>query len=163
YPYQHGVRLNAEYRLPASETTLAERLRAHGYETAAFVSAFVLDARYGLDQGFDLYDDRTEAGGGAGFPSRPIQPAADRTQPPAAALAGLEGRPPGRPFFAWVHYFDPHAPYKPPPAAAARAGGRPYDGEISFADEQLGRLLERLKAKGLESRTVVVVLADHGE
>ncbi len=161
YPYQHGVRLNAEYRLPASETTLAERLRGHGYETAAFVSAFVLDARYGLDQGFDVYDDRVEAGGGAGFPSGTIERPADRTTD--AALAWLEGRRPGRPFFAWVHYFDPHAPYKPPPAAAARAGGRAYDGEISFADEQLGRLLERLKTKGLESRTVVAVLGDHGE
>jgi arylsulfatase A-like enzyme/Flp pilus assembly protein TadD len=161
YPYAHGVRLNAEYRLGAGETTLAERLRARGYETAAFVSAFVLDARYGLDQGFDLYDDRVEPGGGASFPSGTIERPADRTTD--AALAWLERRRAGRPFFAWVHYFDPHAPYKPPAAAAARAPGRPYDGEIAFVDEQLGRVLDRLKAKGLADRTVVAVLGDHGE
>jgi arylsulfatase A-like enzyme/Flp pilus assembly protein TadD len=161
YPYEHGVRLNGEYRLAAAETTLAERLRARGYDTAAFVSAFVLDARYGLDQGFDVYDDRVEAGGGAAFPSGTIERPADRTTD--AALAWLEGRRSSRPFFAWVHYFDPHAPYKPPAAAAARAGGRAYDGEIAFVDEQLGRLLGRLEAKGLGDRTVVAVVGDHGE
>ncbi len=161
YPFQHGVRLNAEYRLPPGEVTLAERLRAQGYETAAFVSAFVLDARYGLDQGFDLYDDRVEAGGGTGFPAGTIERPADRVTD--AALLWLEGRSPGRPFFAWVHYFDPHAPYQPPAALAARFAGRAYDGEIAFVDQQLGRLLARLAAKGLESRTVVVALGDHGE
>jgi arylsulfatase A-like enzyme/predicted negative regulator of RcsB-dependent stress response len=160
YPYQHGVRLNAEYRLGPGETTLAERLRDRGYETAAFVSAFVLDARYGLDQGFDLYDDRVDAGRGTAFPTGTIERPANRVTD--AALAWLEARRPGRPFFAWVHYFDPHAPYKPPAEAAARVRGA-YDGEVAFVDEQVGRLLGRLREKGLESRTVVVALGDHGE
>jgi choline-sulfatase len=160
YPYQHGVRLNAEYRLGRGETTLAERLRDRGYETAAFVSAFVLDARYGLDQGFDSYDDRVEAGRGTAFPSGTIERPADRVT--EAALLWLEGRRPGRPFFAWVHYFDPHAPYKPPAEVAARIPAT-YEGEVTFMDEQVGRLLARLGAQGLEGRTVVAVLGDHGE
>jgi choline-sulfatase len=159
YPYQHGVRLNAEYRLGSGETTLAERLRSRGYETAAFVSAFVLDARYGLDQGFDVYDDRVEAGRGTAFPSGTIERPADHVTD--AALTWLEGRRPERPFFAWVHYFDPHAPYQPR-ASTARAAS-PYAGEVTFMDEQLGRLLQRLSARGLDRRTVVVVLGDHGE
>jgi choline-sulfatase len=160
YPYQHGVRLNAEYRLGSGETTLAERLRGRGYDTAAFVSAFVLDARYGLDQGFDVYDDRVEAGRGTAFPSGTIERPADHVTD--AALAWLEGRRPGRPFFAWVHYFDPHAPYQPPATVAARVAGA-YEGEVSFMDEQLGRLLGRLAASDLERRTVVIALGDHGE
>ena len=79
-----------------------------------------------------------------------------------AALAWLKGRRQGRPFFAWVHYFDPHAPYQPPASAMARAAG-PYDGEVTFVDEQIDRLLQRLSARGLEGRTVVVVVGDHGE
>jgi arylsulfatase A-like enzyme len=161
YPPHHGVRLNSEYRLGPAEVTLAERLRAQGYETAAFVSAFVLDARYGLDQGFDLYDGRVETIRGSSFPAHTIERAANSVTD--AALSWLEERKPGRPFFAWVHYYDPHAPYQPPGPLAARFAARLYDGEVAFMDEQLRRLLNRLERKGLRDRTVVALMGDHGE
>src|SRR5688572_32484623 len=117
-PPRHGVRINAENRLESRHATLAEVARARGYETAAFVSAFVLDARFGLDQGFDLYDDRVEAAEGAVFPSGMNERPAGRTTD--AALAWLRARDRRKPFLAWVHYFDAHAPYAPPEPFAAR-------------------------------------------
>jgi arylsulfatase A-like enzyme/Flp pilus assembly protein TadD len=160
YPPAHGVRLNGEFRLGPEQVTLAEHLKGRGYDTAAFVSAFVLDARYGLNQGFDHYDDRVEAQPGGGFPAGVVERRADRVTD--AALAWIERRR-IRPFLAWVHYFDPHAPYRPPAPFDARFADSPYDGEIAFVDEQLGRILERLRPGGLEERTVIVVVGDHGE
>lgn len=160
-PPRHGVRVNAEGRLDSRHVTLAEVARARGYETAAFVSAFVLDARFGLDQGFDLYDDRVEAAEGAAFASGTNERSADRTTD--AALAWLRKRDPGRPFLAWVHYFDAHFPYDPPEPFARRFAGSPYDGEIAFVDSQLGRLLQGLDERGLRDKTLIVVVGDHGE
>ena len=160
-PPRTGVRVNAEGRLESRHVTLAEVARARGYETAAFVSAFVLDARFGLDQGFDLYDDRVEAAEGAAFASGTNERSADRTTD--AALAWLRKRDPGRPFLAWVHYFDAHFPYDPPEPFARRFAGSPYDGEIAFVDSQLGRLLQGLDERGLRNKTLVVVVGDHGE
>ena len=160
-PPRTGVRVNAENRLESRHVTLAEVARARGYETAAFVSAFVLDARFGLDQGFDLYDDRVEAAEGAAFASGINERTADRTT--EAALAWLHKRDRGRPFLAWVHYFDAHFPYDPPEAFARRFPGSPYDGEIAFVDSQLGRLLQGVDELGLRDRTLIVVVGDHGE
>lgn len=170
YPTTHGVRHNAEYRLRPEAATLAEALSTAGYDTAAFVSAFVLDARYGLDQGFAHYDDRVETATGAVFSAGTNERKADRTTD--AALAWLGQRPAGvrgpshgaaKPFFAWVHYFDPHAPYLPPAPFDQRFAGRLYDGEIAFMDAQLGRLFDGLAAHGLDRDTVVLVAGDHGE
>ncbi len=161
YPTTHGVRHNAEYRLRPEAATLAEALSAAGYDTAAFVSAFVLDARYGLDQGFARYDDRVEAATSGGFATGTNERRADRTTD--AALAWLAQRPAGKPFFGWVHYFDPHAPYLPPAPYDQRFAGRLYDGEIAFTDSQVGRLLDGLAARGLDRDTVVLVAGDHGE
>ena len=159
-PPRHGVRNNSEYRLAGAHETLAERLRAAGYDTAAFVSAFVLDARFGLDQGFALYDDRVEAAQGAAFAQGNNERRADEVTDAALAWLRRERR---APFFAWVHYYDPHATYRPPAPYEARFKDAPYDGEIAFMDAQLGRLLAELDQRKLRERTLVVVLADHGE
>ncbi len=157
-PDHHGVRHNGQYRLDPSATTVAETLKANGYETAAFVSGFVLDARYGLAQGFDLYDDRTEA-----FPGQPFGGLGERNAEAVtqAALEWLEGRKEQKPFFLWVHYYDPHAVYKPPEAFARKFSATPYDGEIAYMDSQIGRLVAALERQ--KRKLLVVVAGDHGE
>jgi arylsulfatase A-like enzyme/Flp pilus assembly protein TadD len=155
-PLRHGLRDNGSFSLPASVPTLAEAFRAAGYRTAAFVSGFPLDRRFGLGRGFELYDDRLPHGNDprrAPYVERP----ADATT--RAALAWLAAAPGA--WFAWVHYFDPHAPYEPPPDLLARFAANPYDGEIAFADRELGRLLAGLGPA--RERTLVLVTADHGE
>ncbi|HXO19218.1 MAG TPA: sulfatase-like hydrolase/transferase [Thermoanaerobaculia bacterium] len=160
-PPRHGLRNNGAGRFPAAGATLATVLGAAGYRTGAFVGAFVLDHRFGLDRGFEVYDDdvRREAGGGpAQDAERPGNEVVDR------ALAWLERSDArGRPFFLWVHLYDAHAPYAPPAPYGDRHPGRPYDGEIAFADAQVGRLLAALDRLGLDGRTVVAAAADHGE
>ena len=158
-PSHHGVRTNLEYRLGGSPETLATLFRKGGMETAAFVSSFVLDARFGLSRDFDLYDDRVHTEEGAFFSTGVNErPAGEVTD---AALDWLCSRGP-RPFFAWVHYFDAHTPYAAPRRFAA-AHRDPYDAEIAYVDEQIGRLLDALDENGAAARTVVVVVADHGE
>ena len=157
YPRHHGARANALYQLGSEQRTLAEVLSDSGYETAAFVSSFVLDAKFGLAQGFDLYDDAVN-------PSTTPMGFADRRGDVTTqrAIQWLEGRPHHRPFFLWVHYYDAHAPYDPPAPFAGRYAAQPYDGEIAFVDEQVGRLLKAVEATP-ERETLVVVAADHGE
>jgi arylsulfatase A-like enzyme len=160
YPPEHGVRDNGEFRLEPQAVTLAEVLGGAGYDTAAFVSAFVLDARYGLNQGFERYDDAVEPVSATAGPARHFneRPADETT---TAGLGWLAERDPGRPFFAWVHYFDPHHPYEAPPGPSAGEDG--YDAEIGFVDRELGRLLDGLESRGLAQRTLTVIVADHGE
>jgi len=158
----HGVRNNGTYRLGPEHVTLAERLRDAGYETAAFIGSFVLDGRYGLDQGFDHYDDDVNPEGSEAPSGHFHERTADRIS--AAASHWLDGRSdPQRPFFAWLHFFDPHSPYAPPDPYRKAHANRLYDGEISFVDAELGRVLDDLKRQGLFERTLVVVMADHGE
>lgn len=150
YPPRHGVRDNAIFDLPASETTVAEVLAARGFETAAVVSATVLARHYGLAQGFARYDDRLGPGAAA------VERRADGTTDAALTLlAGLE-----RPYFLWVHYFDPHEPYAAPARWRSGAGGETpdYDAEIAFLDAELGRLLG-----ALPSDARIIVVGDHGE
>jgi len=156
-PPHHGVRHNGTFKLGDEVTTLAERFQAAGWNTGAFVGAVVLKARYGLDQGFDVYDDDVhgEKAAPGGFLERPAAEVVDAAQ---AWLAGTEG-----PFFLWVHVYDPHMDYKAPPEWAERFPGRPYDAEIAYADSQIGRLLDGLRADGRLDDTLVVLTADHGE
>ncbi len=158
YPPNHGVRDNGEFPLAPSHVTLAELLGAQGYETAAFVSAFVLDGRFGLRQGFDHYDDRV--GPPSGEQSVEDRPAGEVTD---AAVAWLGGRQSDRPFFAWVHYFDPHIPYAAPEPFRSRFAQEPYTAEIAYMDSEIDRLMRSVEAQGLSDRTLVVVAADHGE
>jgi len=158
YPPQHGVRDNGIHYVPDEVETLAERLHAEGYATAAFVSAAVLDRRYHLDQGFDVYDDDLSAGR-----ERHRRMVADRPADATvdAARAWLDGLKAGRRFFLWVHFYDPHAAYSPPPPYRDRYRDRLYDGEIAFMDSQLGRLLTHPLLA--DPDTLVMVIGDHGE
>jgi len=154
-PYQHGVRENGGYVLDENVETLAERLRAAGYATGAFVAAFPLDARFNLDQGFDVYDDNYGKG----------RTTADFALQERGAPAVLESAAnwwrsvSGRKRFLWVHLYEPHAPYVPPPPFASEYRDAPYLGEVAAADDALGRMLHPL----LHDDTTVIVTADHGE
>lgn len=160
YPPVHGVRDMGGFVLGDSPPTLATVLAKAGFRTAAFVGSFTLDHRFGLNRGFETYDDDMPPAGTASAsvrePERRAEVVADR------ALAWLAARPPGR-FFLWVHFFDPHTPYDPPEPYRSQYAGRLYDGEIAYTDAQLGRLLEALRQKGLAERTLIALLGDHGE
>ncbi len=156
YPFEHGVRDNAGFRLAPAATTLAEAARAKGFATAAFVGAFPLDRQFGLAQGFDVYDDlggREIAPADFAFAERP---AGDVV---AAARTWIEGQQ--KAWLAWVHVFDPHAPYAPPAPFDREYPGNPYAGEVAYVDQALGPLLD-LAGRGTRPTTVVVT-ADHGE
>lgn len=163
YPTYHGVRLNGNTALSEEQTTIAEVLAGRGYECGAFIGAFVLDGRWGLKQGFQHYDDTFDLKkykhldlGGVQRPGNEITD---------AALAWLEDKK-DKPFFAWVHYYDPHVPYEPPEPFFSEyntgISGR-YDGEIAFMDSQIGRLESWLEANGLVKNTILVLIGDHGE
>jgi len=158
-PLHHGLRNNGVGALPAGTGTLATLLAGSHYRTGAFVGAFVLDGRFGLKPGFEVYDDEIPRDPKAGVSLEAERPGREVVDRALDWLAQKDNRP----FFLWVHLYDAHAPYTPPPAWAARHPGRPYDGEISEVDEQVGRLLAELDRQGLAKRTVVAVAADHGE
>ena len=157
-PPRHGLRDNGEGALPGDVATLAGHLRSAGYRTGAFVGAFVLDHRYGLARGFERYDDEIPRVPGRLDAERPGSVVVDR------ALAWLaEPDPARRPFFAWVHLFDAHAPYAPPEPYATRFPGDPYQAEVALVDAQVGRLHAALRERRDGARTLIVVAGDHGE
>jgi arylsulfatase A-like enzyme/predicted Zn-dependent protease len=160
YPPFHGIRENGSARLPAAAVTLAELLQARGYRTGAFVGAYVVDARWGLDQGFETYSGSFSESGDNVFSLADLSRRGDLVTDEALTWIQQVG---ARPFFAWVHLYDPHAPYAPPPPFAERFADLPYLGEIAFADAQLERLLELLARLHLAASTVVVLVGDHGE
>ncbi|HEY7512080.1 MAG TPA: sulfatase-like hydrolase/transferase [Vicinamibacteria bacterium] len=164
YPTHHGVRVNGQTALSREQTTLAEALAERGYATGAFLGAFVLDGRWGLDQGFQVYDDRFDLEKHKHLDLGSVQRPADQVVD--AALRWLETRRAG-PFLAWVHLYDPHTPYEPPEPLRSEYGPRGmaalYDGEIAFTDQQVGRLVSWLQSRGLQDRTAIVVIGDHGE
>ncbi|MCX7590463.1 MAG: sulfatase-like hydrolase/transferase [Kiritimatiellae bacterium] len=159
YPPEHGLRDNGRGRLPKKVTTLAEMFRRHRYRTAAFVASFVLDRQFGLDRGFEVYDDRMKASSGATEDPFACEVAADVVC--ERALDWLT-RHAGERFFCWVHFFDPHTPYNPPEPYRSTLID-PYDGEIAFVDSQVGRIMGFLDHHGLSERTLVIVCGDHGE
>lgn len=160
YPFHHGARANGFTRLPDDKTTLAEILSARGYATAAFISAYVLDMRFGAGQGFSLYDDYIKGESDSGF-RRNSERRGDITTDHAIEWLRKTGG--DKKFFAWVHLFDPHQPYEPPAEYAEKYRSFPYDGEIAFADSQIGRLLQVLKELKVADHTLVVVIGDHGQ
>lgn len=178
YPPAHGVRDNGLFVLTPGQTTLAEILKDQGYATAAAVGAFPLDSQFGLDQGFDLYDDqftasyedfrgnRIRAKSGLFFDERkaalvnePIFQWLDERQLDARQGTGGSEQP----FFIWLHYFDPHHPHEPPSPYDELYGTDLYKGEIAYADESLGAVIDKLQALGVWDDTIMVMTADHGE
>jgi len=160
YPLATGLRNNGSSTLPDEELLLSEILHQRGFRTGAIVSALVLAADYGLNQGFDLYYEEgikaTPSGSGLWFEQRPADQSVDR------AITWLKANA-DRPFFLWLHLFDPHAPYEAPPPYREQYKDAPYNGEVAFTDAQVGRLLDEFKAMGLYDNSLIVALSDHGE
>ena len=161
YPLRHGIRDNGQSPLPEEAETIAELAAEAGAQTGAFVAALVLDPAFGLDQGFGVYEApvrSAERKTDSHYGELGAQEVVD------AALAWWKERDPKRPAFLWVHLFDPHSPYEPPPAFRNGHTQRErYRGEIAFADAQIGRLLDALRAQGDLEDTFVLFVADHGE
>ncbi len=166
YPLAHGVRNNSSYRVREGVTTLAEILSSRGYQTAAVVGAFVLDSQFNLDQGFDHYDDdvgrdwsrdeiASRQANAFGFAERKANLVT------RAALDWIETAG-DQPFFLWLHYFDPHEPRNAPEPHSSRFVD-PYDAEVAFADEQVGKVFDALRERRRWQNTMVAFLADHGE
>ncbi len=162
-PLGHGFRNNSGFTLSSRVRTAAEDFRQAGYRTAAFVSGFPLDRRFGFDRGFETYDDHLPRGN-----DRRRTPYVERfadatTDAVLRWLATLNSTGPAPRWFLWVHYYDPHAPYEPPADLTGQFSRAPYDGEIAFVDRQLARLLHALDDRKETGRTVVLVTSDHGE
>jgi arylsulfatase A-like enzyme/tetratricopeptide (TPR) repeat protein len=156
YPFQHGVRDHSGYRLKAGLPTIATILKGQGFATGAFVGAVPLERRVGLDGGFDEYDDRFGRTGNNSDFTLAERPASEVVKAALEWIHAQQGH-----WFAWVHVFDPHAPYAPPPPFDTEYAGRPYYGEVAYVDKALGPLLDA--ARSASRPTVVVVTGDHGE
>ncbi len=168
YPIAHGVRDNGLFILGNNQVTLAEALRERGWRTGASIGAFPLIAKFGLDQGFELYDDNINEAvesvlGDRVLPKSRMYFDERRAGRVNDALFPWIDKHAREPFFAWAHYYDPHQPFEPPAPYDQLYAGRPYEGEIAYADESFGQLLERLRTLGIDDRTIVVLTADHGE
>lgn len=161
YPPGHGVRENVGYVLDERFSTLAEVLGAGGWATGGFVSAFVLDHRWGIGRGFEHYFD--------GFDLREMETAnlgsvqRDGATTVAAAVSWLDERPADRPFFLWLHLYDPHEPYTPAEPFKSRYPGRPYDAEVAYTDSLVGDFRHALEERALLDDSLVILTSDHGE
>jgi len=160
FPPQHGVRDNGGYFLNDNERTLAEVLKARGYATGGFIAAYVLDSKWGIAQGFDTYFDDFDLSKYKVFSMGAIQRPGNEVVD--HALPWIDQHR-ASPFFAWVHLYDAHAPYAPPEPFKGEFRNDPYQGEISFADAQVGRVVQFLRDRDLFDRTVIIVVGDHGE
>ena len=165
YPMFSGMHDFSGNKLSPLQPTLASILKQAGYRTGAVIAAAVLDSRFGLNQGFDFYYDHFDF-------NRLDEANLDEMERPGnlvadVALNWLEKdertKNSQRKFFLWMHLYDPHAPYHPPEPYAREYAAHPYDGEIAFADEQVGRLVRFLKEKGIYQNTIIVLCGDHGE
>lgn len=160
YPFQNGVQDFTGQPLDARFRSVAQAFKQHGYATGAVVSAFVLDRSWGLARGFDFYDDAFSpeafANRDLGLVDRRAGESVDR------ALAWLKKNP-KRPFFFWLHLYDPHSPYDPPEPYRTQYHGHMYDGEIAYADHELGRLIAWLKQSKIYDSSLILLASDHGE
>jgi arylsulfatase A-like enzyme/Flp pilus assembly protein TadD len=158
HPAYHGVADNGLFRVPEQARTLAEVLSEHGLATGAVISSFVLHRQFGLDQGFGHYDDHL------GLNRRESASGYDEMPADVVTARALEwlGKHRDQRWFLWLHYFDPHGDYLPPPQY--REGvPHPYDGELAFVDHELGRVITALRELDLDRKTLTVITSDHGE
>src|SRR5713226_1628710 len=160
YPMLSGMHDFAANKLNPTQPTLASVLKEHGYATAAVIGSAVLDSRFGLNRGFDFYYDHFDF-------NRLQESNLEEMERPGNLVADVTldwlGKNYSKKFFVWMHLYDPHYPYRPPAPYAAEYKDRLYDGEIAFADAQVGRLVRFLKSKGLYTNTLIVLSGDHGE
>jgi arylsulfatase A-like enzyme/Flp pilus assembly protein TadD len=160
YPFEHGVRQNVSPRFEVEMPLLAEILGRNGFRTAGFISSLVVSSESGLDRGFETFSDDFGEGGDEALFLDSVQRRGDETTD--EAIAWLRENALGR-FFLWVHLYDPHDPYEPPEPYASRYPGRPYEGEVAYSDELVGRLDRALGELGVAEKTLLVVTSDHGE
>jgi len=160
YPLLSGVHDFAANKLNPTQATLASVLKENGYTTGAVIGSAVLDSRFGLNHGFDFYYDHFDF-------NRLQESNLDEMERPGNIVADVTldwlSKNYQKKFFLWMHLYDPHYPYRPPPPYSEQYKDRPYDGEIAFADAQVGRLIEFLKNKGLYQNTLIILSGDHGE
>src|SRR5882672_10267607 len=160
YPMLSGMHDFSGNKLSPQQPTLATVLKQSGYATGAVIAAAVLDSRFGLNQGFDFYYDHFDF-------NRLDEANLDEMERPGNQVADQAldwlAKNSQKKFFLWMHLYDPHFPYRPPEPYATEYASHLYDGEIAFADEQVGRLLRFLKNKGLYQNTIIVLSGDHGE
>ncbi|UCF80660.1 MAG: sulfatase-like hydrolase/transferase [Acidobacteriota bacterium] len=159
-PFSHGVRMNGVHVLGESHTTLAEILQKEGYETGAVTGAYVVHSMFGLSQGFSTYANVENPPPSERDPFETR--ISDRLGEDVTHMAEAWLKERKSPWFLWVHYYDPHSPYTPPEPYAARYK-HAYDGEIAYADSEMGKLLDVLKNRGELDSTLVVFASDHGE
>jgi len=160
YPIYSGMHDFAANKLNPTQPTLASVLKEHGYVTGAVVASAVLDSRFGLNHGFDFYYDHFDF-------SRLQEANIDEMERPGNVVADVTldwlSKNYQKKFFLWMHLYDPHYPYRPPAPYSEEYKDRLYDGEIAFADAQVGRLIRFLKEKNLYRNTLIVLAGDHGE
>jgi len=163
YPYQHGVRDNSGFRVPPGTPTIATLLKARGYATGAFIGAFPLDSRFGLTEGFDLYEDRYPRGKSQLDFEMAERPATDVVASALAWWSAEAAKKPARPRFLWVHVYDCHAPYRPRPPFDEKYRDDPYLGEVAATDDALAPLFNAVTDAKSSRPAVIVVTSDHGE
>ncbi len=158
YPIYHRVHNNGFYFLNSDYLTLAEILKDKGFKTAAFVSSFTVDSRFGLNQGFDVYDDKFHAE----LALKNFRSERKAEKVFAVFSDWLDGNYDQK-FFCWLHFFDPHSPYDPPSPFKDQFSDSPYDGEIAYMDHYVGKAIAKLKEKNIFDNTLVILVGDHGE
>ena len=157
YPLFHGIIDNVGFKLDPQFLTMAELLKDNGYQTGAFIGAFPLDSRFGLNQGFDLYDDNY--GSQSEFKFLYVERIAENVIKPAKKWISIQKKK----WFAWIHLFDPHQPYEPPPLFKKTYPNDPYSGEVAYVDSQLGIFFDFLREKKLLNKSIIIITSDHGE
>ncbi|MFB0565567.1 MAG: sulfatase-like hydrolase/transferase [Candidatus Aminicenantaceae bacterium] len=158
HPLYHQVHNNGTYYLDSDLLTLAEVLKGKGFKTAAFVSSFTVDSRFGLDQGFDFYDDK--------FSEEEVFKALHSERKAEEVFISFSDwldRNGTRQFFCWIHFFDPHLPYNPPSPYKEEFVESPYDGEIAYMDYYVGKIIEKLRERNILNNTLIILAGDHGE
>jgi arylsulfatase A-like enzyme len=157
YPLYHGVHDNLRYHLDETNVTITEILKERGYITAAFVSSFVLDRRFGLGQGFDIYNDRFEK------PAAAEQDKERRGEETSRLACRFLEEHRDEPFFLFLHYFDPHTDYNPPQPFASQYADDLYSGEIAYCDQCIGQVIDKIKSLNLYDSSLLIIVGDHGE
>jgi arylsulfatase A-like enzyme/Flp pilus assembly protein TadD len=160
YPFQNGVQDFTGHPLDPRFRSLAQGFKQAGYATGAVVSSFVLDRSWGLARGFDSYDDAFSA---TAFEEKDLGLVDRKADESVTHALQWLGKTPRRPFFLWLHLYDPHSPYDPPEPYRTKYRDHLYDGEIAYADHELGRLIAWFKSRGIYDSSLIVFVSDHGE